>query len=155
MRPIFKCIVTLFLVLLCTLGAFAQSSPDAAAKDFFSSVAEKSYANAWHLMSSQSQNWLVGLIAEQAKVAPAQVKALFDSNDPSLQDGFWEEFRKSSKSEDLVKLGQFQTVEATGTDAKVSMTINGSVKTLLMKKEDGWKLGYQETFMPSGQLPKP
>lgn len=153
MRLISRTLAALMLVLLCTLGAFAQGSPDAAAKGFFSSVATKNYSNAWHLMSEQSQNWLINIIAKQAKVEPAQVKVLFDSNDPSLQDGFWEEFRKSSKSEDLVKLGTFETVEATETDARVNMTINGSVKTLLMKNEGGWKLGYQETFLPSGQLP--
>ncbi|CAN0275929.1 unnamed protein product [Phaeothamnion confervicola] len=153
MRLISRILAALLLLLLCALGAFAQSSPDAAAKGFFSAVATKSYANAWHLMSAQSQNWLIGIIAKQAQVEPAQIKVLFDVNDPKLQDGFWEEFRKSSKSEDLVKLGTFETVEATETDAKVNMTINGSTKTLLMKNEGGWKLGYQETFLPSGQLP--
>jgi hypothetical protein len=150
-------------VLLLSLVAVASPWHAAVAQDagtvlvlrgFFAAVAARDYATAWAAFSAKTQNWVAQGIAESAQMTVGEVRKLLDSNDERVQRGFWESFRESSKPEVLTQLGMTPAT-APGADGAVRVTgANVKEMVILMYKEaGGWKVGWMETFFPTGKLP--
>jgi hypothetical protein len=137
----------LLLVVLSAAAARAQTSPEAAARHFYESAAQRNYLDCWNLLTSSSQKSFVQAVAPDAKMDPTLVRQLFAANDPRLVAGFWESFRKALHPDQILKVAHFKTESDDGRLAKVRLDDR---TVLLMFKEGGsWKLGWQETFQPS------
>lgn len=70
-----------------------------APKHFFQAIVAKDYATAWGLLSEKSKKSLVATSAKEAEISDDEMRKLFDSNDPAIQNGFWEAFRGSCKAD--------------------------------------------------------
>lgn len=73
-----------------------------APKQFFQAIVAKDYATAWGLLSEKTKLSLVATSAKEAKMSDAEMRKLFDTNDPAIQNGFWEAFRGSCKADVFV-----------------------------------------------------
>src|SRR5579859_2354317 len=90
--------------LLLPLPAFAaDTGPVAALRSFFTDVTKSDYADAWAAFTSRSKQGIVNSVADSEHLDPTKVRKLFDTNDPSIQAGFWENFKNSSQSGKFVE----------------------------------------------------
>jgi hypothetical protein len=135
-------------------AAGAQDAQSAVAlRAFFAAVAAKDYATAWSAFSAKTQGWVAQSIADSANMTAAEVRKLLDANDDRVQRGFWDSFRTSSKPERFAQVAMNPGI-APGGDGAVQLTVDGQQMTVLMSKEaGGWKVGWMETFFPTGTLP--
>ena len=151
-----------FAVLFVALTAAALPWRTAGAQDsgavvalrgFFVAVAAKDYASAWSGFSAKTKNLVAQSIAEDHKMTADEVRKLLDSNDDSVQRGFWESFRNSVKPEVYVQLAM-SPATAAGADGAVKVKAPSKELTFLMYKEaSGWKVGWMETWFPGKQRP--
>lgn len=146
LRVLATLVLGLFLALPATAAEPAGGGPAGAVKGFFGAVAAKEYAKAWGYLSNASKTQICDMIAKDEKMQVTEVRALFDSNDPRIQNGFWDSFRQSSKS-DVLADSHYTTGAVTGNRADVKMDGNNTVFHTF--KENGkWKFGLMETFPP-------
>jgi len=147
-----------------TLIAFApaafsdtETSPVSALRAFFGDVANSDDRAAWNLFTHHTQNGVVKSVADSEKMDPVKVRELFDNADQSIKDGFWASFNNSVQASTFVT----SQMQSTGPDkdAPGSVTItmaNGRRVEILMYLEGAdWKVGWFETFFPSGQVSVP
>jgi hypothetical protein len=73
-----------------------------APKQFFQAIVAKDYATAWGLLSEKTKKSLVATSAKEAKMSDEEMRKLFDTNDPAIQNGFWSAFRGSCKADVFV-----------------------------------------------------
>ena len=145
--------VVLFALVAAASPWSAAGAQDAQAvvalRGFFVSVAAQDYAPAWSALSAKSQGWIANAIADSAH------RKLLDDNDSSVQRGFWDSFRESSKPEVFTQMAMTPAA-APGADADVTVSgANVKDMVILMYKEaGGWKVGWMETFFPGGKVPK-
>lgn len=148
--------VLLITTLLVSAHAFAaDTGPVIALRAFFTSVSQKDYAIAWATLSRKSQEGIVNSVADGEHMAAPDVRKLFDTNDPSIDAGFWESFRQSSQSETFLQVAMVPGGSSNGSDGSAVITLaNGGTVTMQMYREAGsWKVGWMETFFPSNKVP--
>lgn len=143
--------LVLFAVFSVTSISRAEENPDVSARNFFKSLNDKDYSRAWKLLSKKSQDGIVAAIATSSKLPSAQVKELFKKDDQSLQSGFWDSFRASSKADQVLQNGTFTITLKKAKLAKVSLS---KKVDLLMFNEAGWRFGFLESFFPQGYTPQ-
>jgi len=144
--------------LLLPLPAFAaDTGPVAALRSFFTDVTKSDYADAWAAFTSRSKQGIVNSVADSEHLDPTKVRKLFDTNDPSIQAGFWENFKNSSQSGKFVEFAMAAGGPLKGSDDSVVITLpNGNTVALQMFHEGkGWKVGWMETFFPDNKVPVP
>lgn len=134
--------------------ADTDTGPVQALRAFFTAVSNSHYDAAWALFSKHTQDGIVSSVADDEKMDPAEVRRLFETNDQSIQDGFWDSFHKSSSAETFVSVQMDSTGPSKDAPGSVLVTLpNGNSVTLLMYRERGsWKVGWFETFFPSGKI---
>lgn len=138
--------LALFLALPSVAAEPAGGSPAGAVKGFFGAVAAKDYLKAWGLLSDTSKTTICEMIAKDENMKASDVRTLFDTNDPRIQNGFWDSFRQSSKS-DVLAGSTYTSGAVNGT--KASVTMEGNTTVFHTFKENGrWKFGLMETFPP-------
>jgi len=148
--------VLLICVLSVSAPVFAADSATVVAlRTFFTNVTNKDYAAAWAGFTRRSQDGIVNSVADSEHMAAADVRKLFDTNDQSIQAGFWDSFRNSSQSATFVEVAMAPGGTLNGSDDSVVMTLaNGNTVSLQMFREGGvWKVGWMETFFPSNKVP--
>lgn len=150
MNRSFRALAALALALLLALPATATEplggGPASAVKGFFHAVAQKQYGAAWKLLSESSKATICQSIARDEKMDAGEVRRLFESNDVSIQNGFWESFRVNSKCEVLAG-SVFQSGAVDGNRADV--TVRGASAVFRAVREQGsWRFGLMETFPP-------
>jgi hypothetical protein len=143
---------TLIFVILIFSGvaANAEDAPDVVAHKFFQAVNSKDYGVAWKILTKKSQNSIVQAVASASKLKPAKVKVLFEKDEKTVQNGFWDSFRLSSKA-DQVAGATFKTASK---DAKTARVTFSAKLPILMFNEGGWKFGLFESFLPQGYSPQ-
>lgn len=146
LRVLATLLLGLFLALPATAADPVGGGPAGAVKGFFGAVAAQEYPKAWALLSSTSKNTICEMIAKDEKMQAADVRTLFETNDPSIRKGFWESFRQSSKS-DVLAASSFTTGAVNGERADVTMQGNSAV-FLTFREKGQWKFGLMETFPP-------
>ena len=131
-----------------------SSAPVIALRTFFNAVAGEDYASAWKGFTRKSQQVIIQSIADSEKMSATDVEQLFSTNAQSIQAGFWTNFRQSSQADTLVGLAMRSAGPQRGAEGSVEITLSdGRVATLLMYKEGRkWKVGWTETFFPSGAI---
>jgi len=141
--------LTLLLTLLLCLAlapAARADEPARAVKGFFQAVVNGDYARSWNLLSSHSQARIVAAVARDEGLDPQQVRRLFESNAPAVQNGFWANFRSSSRSE-VLAFKTFTTLNQEGNRAAVGLA--GQDGSFVAVRETGvWRFGLFETFPP-------
>ena len=142
-----RLLITLAVLLSCSLLAAAQDKPHEVAERFFQSVGAEDYQTSWSVLNKNSQDYFVAEVAKGDNLSPASVQKLFDTNDPAIRSGFWSSFRDASKSADIAKTATYKTVSASGNSAIVLMQVNSRELKLTMKDEAGWKLDYKASFI--------
>lgn len=118
---------------------------------FYRAVEVKDYLTAWSLLTEASKVRIVSMVADEAKMSVAEVRALFDGNAQEIQDGFWASFREGDQVKLILSLnlqysGQkdgFHVISATMPEEKGG---NGQTMDILVKDENGPKFGIAETF---------
>lgn len=141
-------------LLLLLAPAWADTSPQAAVdvvKDFYHAVDAQDYPKAWSLLTEASKVRIVSMVADEAKMSVAEVRALFDGNAQEVRDGFWASFREGDQVKLVLSLnlqysGQkdgFHVISATMPAEKGG---NGQSLEILIKDENGPKFGIAETF---------
>jgi len=146
----------LITALLVSAPAFtADTGPVIALRAFFTAVTQKDYATAWATLSRKSQEGIVDSVADGEHMASPDVRKLFDTNDPSIDAGFWESFRQSSQAETFLQVAMAPGGARNGSDDSVVITMaNGNTVALQMYQEgSAWKVGWMETFFPSNKVP--
>ncbi|HEY3858596.1 MAG TPA: hypothetical protein VGM47_03165 [Gammaproteobacteria bacterium] len=123
----------MLMALAPTALADTEAAPVAALRAFFRDVASSDAKAAWNLFTGHTQDSVVKSVADSEKLDPVKVRALFDSADHSIKDGFWASFDNS------VQAGTFVTLqmESTGPDkdapgsVTITMPNGGQVKMLM------------------------
>ncbi len=141
--------LTLLLTLVLCLALappLRADEPAQAVKGFFQAVVDSNYSRAWNLLSSHSQGRIVAAVARDEGLAAQDVRQLFESNAPAVRDGFWANFRSTSRSE-LLAPKTFGTLNLAGNRATVGLA--GQDGTFVAVREaGGWRFGLLETFPP-------
>ncbi|MGE5624287.1 MAG: hypothetical protein ACM3ZT_01940 [Bacillota bacterium] len=145
----------LLAALLVSGAAVADTGEVDALRGFFNAVSSKNYAAAWSAFTRHTQDLVVQNVADSEKMSVQDVRKLFDTNDESIQAGFWESFRQSSQSPVIAGLPMSAAGKQLDADGSVSISFtNGNQVTVLMYQEGGgWKVGWMETFFPGGKVP--
>ena len=147
--------LVLLLLLLSTSAVLAENvDPQAAAdtpKKFYQSLSAKDYAGCWALLTEESKASLSSRIGEDAKMEATAVRALFESNAPELQGGFWEALRTQSHPEFIVQDTFTYVGPGEGGGLVIRATEPGGkpeeATDYIVKDESGYKYGLTETMM--------
>jgi len=145
----------LSLLLVFPLTAPADAGPVIVLRAFFTAVVNGDDKTAWSLFTRHTQDGVVKSVADSEKMDVTELRAMFDSADQRLHDGFWASFRSSSQAESFVSVQMNSTGPSKDAPGSVLITFpNGNTVSMLMYREGGaWKVGWFETFFPSGALP--
>lgn len=141
-----RCLAVALALLALAVPAAAQDVPASAVQGFFAAVSGGRYPEAWALLSTPSQEWIITEVARDEKQDPATVRELFQTTDPAVQKGFWDSFRQSSQAAALAAqsyttastTGNTATVTAAGLDVPFQVVLEGGA----------WRFGLIETFPP-------
>lgn len=153
-EPIVKGQVSSSLAQSSAVVAFDSGNVDTAAfasapKQFFQAIVAKDYQTAWGLLSETTKANLVKTTAKEAKLDEAELRRLFDTNDPSIQKGFWSAFRESCKADVFVnfsytygrQVGGYHVVELRRPGSESDKPLE-----LQVFDEGGPKFGMAESF---------
>jgi len=149
-------LLSLLLVFPLTAPADADPGPVIALRAFFTAVVNGDDKTAWNLFTRHTQDGVVKSVADSEKMDPVELRAMFGSADQRLHDGFWASFHKSSQAETFLAVQMDSTGPSKDAPGSVLITYpnNAGTVTMLMYREGGaWKVGWFETFFPSGSIP--
>jgi hypothetical protein len=138
--------------------------PHDVARHFFQTLMQSQCHVCWNLFSNKTQSefikWTLRDIytrnqqaAQTAKLGPAEIKIMFETNDMSLMRSFWRRFLQQSRAVEFLRFGYFKTVEVSGRQANVEANLvypDGTNNTIVLKmynERGGWKFGYLESGM--------
>ena len=143
------------LVFPLSAPADADPGPVIALRAFFTAVVNGDDKTAWNLFTRHTQDGVVKSVAESEKMDPKELRSMFDTADQRLHDGFWASFHSSSQAESFVSVQMDSSGPSKDAPGSVLISLpNGNTITMLMYREGGaWKVGWFETFFPSGSLP--
>jgi hypothetical protein len=142
-----------------------NNEPHDAARYFYQSIAQSQVDICWKLFSEYSQaefiRWTLKDIYQQnpkaataAKLGPAEVKLMFESNNVDLVMRFWRRFVRHSQASQFARYGYFKTLQVNGRTAKIEVQLvfnNGQeqrINLTMVQERGGWRLGYLESKMP-------
>ena len=137
--------------LFLTGQALAEVNAEAAAsapQQFYQAVNVKDYGTAWNLLTSASKARITSMVAADAKLPEEQVRQLFDTNDASVQGGFWDSLRGGADTEVYAGLKYVYAGEKNGALIVNASDPAGGDKSLemIVKDEGGYKFGLIETY---------
>lgn len=138
------------------------AEPNQAIDYFFKSFMHNQCHLSWALFSDHSQKeflkWALNDIYEKnpeaakaAKLSEAEVKLLFEKNDPSMMKSFWKRFFYSSGANDFFRFGYYETIEDNGKQATVKVTFkypdgrSASTQVKALRQKGGWRFAYLES----------
>ena len=155
MKTLLRQALLVAVLLLPVSAPAADAGPVVALRTFFTEVTNGDYAAAWAAFTRRSQDGIVQSVAGSEHMTSADVRKLFDTNDPSIRAGFWDSFRNSSQSATFVEAAMAPGRSLNGSGDSVVMTLtNGNTATLQMYREGKvWKVGWMETFFPDNKVP--
>ena len=152
----FRRIITLSVLslLLLLAPASAETTPQGAVdviKTFYNAVDAQEYPTAWSLLSEASKARIVGMVAEEAEMPVPDIRAMFDNTTDDIRDGFWKSFRDGEQTKlilslDLKYAGQKDGFHIVSATMPAEEGGNGQTLEILIKDENGPKLGLAETF---------
>ncbi|HEX4299764.1 MAG TPA: hypothetical protein VH327_02750 [Gammaproteobacteria bacterium] len=137
--------------------ADTEAAPVLALRAFFTKVVNGDDKGAWSLFTRHTQDGIVKSVSDSEHMQPAELRSMFDDGDQRLHDGFWDSFHKSSQAESFISVQMDSTGPDKDAPGSVTVTLpNGAQLKMLMYLEGAdWKVGWFETFFPSGQLQAP
>jgi hypothetical protein len=123
-------------------------SPTDAVKGFFDAVNNKKYDISWAALSTHSQDKIISMVAEDEKMDLKAVRDLFEKNQMSIQLGFWDSFRESSKISQFAPQASYKLLNENGDKGMVEMSAgNVKLEVKAFKEGSDWRAGYVESFM--------
>ncbi|WP_373531119.1 hypothetical protein [Vampirovibrio sp.] len=142
-----------------------NNEPHEVARYFYQTLAQSQVQVCWGLFSELSQkefiSWTLKDIYEQnpkaaqaAKLGPAEIKLMFETNNLDLVMRFWRKFVRQSQAAQFARFGYYKTLEVTGKIATIEAQLvfdNGQeqrVNLTMVQERGGWRLGYLESKMP-------
>lgn len=145
-----RAILALVLGLALLLGGAASAQSDEpahAVKGFFGAVSGRDYSLAWRLLTSQSRDELVRLVARDENLPQDTVRSLFEQEAESVRTGFWDPFRAQSRCDKLAPHA-FRTRVTRGNTAWVEIP-GSATRFRAFRENGGWRFGLMETFPAS------
>lgn len=142
-----------------------NNEPHEVARFFYQSLSQSQVDTCWGLFSELSQkefiNWTLKDIYQQnpkaanaAKLGPAEIKLMFESNNLDLVMRFWRRFVRQSQANQFARYGYYSTLETNGKTAIIEVQLvfnNGQeqrINLTMVQERGGWRLGYLESKMP-------
>lgn len=143
----------------------SKRQPDETARSFFQTLIQSQCHVCWSMFTHKTQQeflkWTLSDIytrnreaAEKARLGPAEIKIMFECNDPGLMRSFWRRFLQKSEAQMFLNFAYFETLEIAGKIATVEARLvypNGHTDRVHIKmfSEGGsWKMGYLESGLP-------
>lgn len=155
------------LSVLINLSALAKDalSPQEAPAIFFEAVYKMNYAQAWQILTRESQDKILQLIIKQEKdpkLKADYLRKLFEEADRSVQRGFWTQMRASMDIQAWAKqkFSESRPGDKNG-EAFVYVT-PADIFVFVKQEEQHWKFGFIESFeqkrkpkLKPGEKPRP
>ncbi|PIQ25492.1 hypothetical protein COW36_20825 [bacterium (Candidatus Blackallbacteria) CG17_big_fil_post_rev_8_21_14_2_50_48_46] len=148
---VFSLLLAIFCLLAPSVMAKPALTPAEAPVRFFKALEAMDFAEAWQSLTLQSQQEIIEKIIateKNPKLTPVLVRQLFDSNDKTLQLGFWASFRHHIGFNDWLKQKFELEKTISGTEARIK-TLPAKISLVVRNESGEWKFGFTETFMPT------
>lgn len=144
-------------LLSAAVGAKPALTPTEAPLRFFKALEAMDFAEAWQSLTAQSQAQFVETVIateKDPKLTPVIVRQLFESNDKTLQMGFWASFRYHLGLSDWLKQ-RFELDKTLSSEESRVKALPSRVMLVVKNEKGDWKFGFTETFLPAKGAPTP
>ena len=124
-------------------------SPAEAADLFFDAVYKMDYAQAWQVLSRESQERILKLVIEtekDPKLSLAGLRKLFETGDRAVQRGFWTQLRQSMDIEAWNKQTFGEPRAGEKPDESFVRVMPADIFLFVRQENQNWKFGYVESF---------
>lgn len=148
--------LTFLAFCLFSTAAWAKPAltPSEAPLRFFQALEAMDFAEAWQSLTAHSQAQFVETVIateKDPKLTPVIVRQLFESNDKTLQMGFWASFRYHLGVSDWLKQ-KFELEKTLSSDESRVKALPARLILVVKNEKGDWKFGFTETFVPAKAL---
>lgn len=148
-------LLPLTFLAFCLLSSAAWAkpalTPSEAPTRFFKALEAMDFAEAWDSLTAQSQAQIIETVIsteKDPKLTPVIVRQLFESNDKTLQMGFWASFRYHLGVSDWLKQ-KFELDKTLSSDESRVKALPSRLILVVKNEKGDWKFGFTETFAPA------
>jgi hypothetical protein len=149
---------TLSILALALLAPLADAKPALVPAEapvrFFKALEAMDFAEAWQSLTAQSQAQMVETVIateKDPKLTPVLVRQLFESNDKTLQMGFWASFRYHLGVADWLKQ-KFELEKSISSEESQVKAMPSKLILVVRNEKGDWKFGFAESFMPAKKV---